>query len=61
MYRGGVANLFLKNRNGLWYLNFLICVDVLKEKLIACYMNMIIASSFSNASNDHELLGADQE
>ena len=60
MYKGGGA-IFLKNRNGLWHFNFLICVNVLREKLIACYMNMIIVSSFSNASDDHELLGADQE
>ena len=32
-----------------------------REKLIACLMNRIAASSFSNDSNDHELLGADQE
>ena len=32
---------------------------MLREKSITCHINMIIASSSSNASNDHELLGAD--
>jgi len=32
-----------------------------REKSIACHMNMITTSSSNNASNDHELLGADQE
>jgi hypothetical protein len=32
-----------------------------KEKLIARHTNMIVASSSSSASDDHELLGASQE
>jgi hypothetical protein len=32
-----------------------------RGKSIACHMNMITASSCSNASDDHELLGVDQE
>jgi hypothetical protein len=34
---------------------------MLRKKSIARRMNRIVASSSSNDSNDHELLGVDQE
>jgi hypothetical protein len=34
---------------------------MLRKNSIARYTNMIVASFFSSASNDHELLGTDQK